>query len=332
MMSQEPIVTQDSIKKVVSFKGQQVTGISVSENGRIFANFPRWRENVKKSVVEVNSNGKVDAFPNEEWNSWSIGDQPSDSVFVGVQSVLTSQDELFVLDTRNALFKGVIDKPRIFVFDLDTRALKRIFKLDENSFHKDSYINDLRVDRVHNHIYLTDSNHAGLMIINMETGANRRVLDNHSSTLAETNELTINGKKYENTINSDGIALDTKNDLLYYHALTGYTLYSVSAKSLREDSEEKIESAIQEVGKTTAPDGMVLDNDMIYMADLENNAIMRFDTTSKNMKVLAKGEKIRWADTFSLYNGELYYTNSRIHEVSGSIDDMYFDIYKIMID
>jgi len=186
MMSQEPIVTQDSIKKVVSFKGQQVTGISVSENGRIFANFPRWRENVKFSVVEVNSNGKVEAFPNEEWNSWSIGDQPSDSVFVGVQSVLTSQDELFVLDTRNALFKGVIDKPRIFVFDLNTRELKRIFKLDENSFHKDSYINDLRVDRVHNHIYLTDSNHAGLVIINMETGANRRVLDNHSSTLAET--------------------------------------------------------------------------------------------------------------------------------------------------
>jgi hypothetical protein len=42
------------------------------------------------------------------------------------------------------------------------------------------------------------------------TGKSTRVLDNHFSTKAEQSYLTFDNKKWENTINSDGIALDTK--------------------------------------------------------------------------------------------------------------------------
>jgi hypothetical protein len=58
----------------------------------------------------------------------------------------------------------------------------------------------------------------------MTSGKSTRVLDNHFSTKAEQSYLTFDNKKWENTINSDGIALDTKNDLLYFHALTA-TVY-----------------------------------------------------------------------------------------------------------
>ena len=70
---------------------------------------------------------------------------------------------------------------------------------------------------------------------------------------------------------------------------------------------------------------------MLYLADLENNAIMRYNTNSGEQEVLAQGEKIRWADTFSIYNGYLYYTNSRINEVKEDISNMDFSIYRIKL-
>ena len=63
----------------------------------------------------------------------------------------------------------------------------------------------------------------------------------------------------------------------------------------------------------------------------ENNAIMRYNTNSGEQEVFAQGEKIRWADTFSIYNGYLYYTNSRINEVKEDISNMDFSIYRIKL-
>ena len=329
---QEPIVPQSAVEKVADYKGQQVTGISLSDTGRIFANFPRWRKNVEYSVVEIGENREAAPYPNAQWNSWKVGGKDQDSIFVAVQSIIASEDELFVLDTRNPLFKGVVSNPRIFVFDLESNKLKHIYELGDDSFYRDSYINDLRVDRTNDHIYLTDSNHAGLVVIDLETGESQRVLSDHYSTLAETDELTINGKQYRNTIHSDGIALDEAEGLLYYHSLTGYTLYTVPTKILRDGSKEEIQKAVKEVAKTTAPDGMILNSDgMLYLADLENNAIMRYNTNSGEQEVLAQGEKIRWADTLSIYNGYLYYTNSRINEVKEDISNMDFSIYRIKL-
>jgi hypothetical protein len=48
-----------------------------------------------------------------------------------------------------------------------------------------------------------------------------------------------------------------------------------------------------------------------------------------SIHTLVEGEKIRWADTFSIYNNYLYFTNSRINEVTADISDMTFTLNKI---
>ena len=40
---------------------------------------------------------------------------------------------------------------------------------------------------------------------------------------------------------------------------------------------------------------------------------------------------VRWADTFSIYNGNLYYTNSRINDITGPIPTMTFQVNKLAI-
>lgn len=321
------------VTAVASFKGQQVTGVTVSDKGRIFANFPRWRKGVENSVVEVANDGSSTAFPNKEWNTWELGQTVSDSTFVAVQSVVAFENQLYVLDTRNPMFQGVIGTPRIFVFDLNTNKLSHIYTLSDDSFHQNSYINDLRVDKKKNKIYFTDSGNAGLVVLDMATGETKRVLDQHSSTLSEQDFLTFDDKKWNNTVHSDGIALDTNNNVLYYHALTGYSLYAISTDVLNNGNEKEIANNVQFIAKTSAPDGMIMDQaGNLYLGDLEHNKIMQFDTKTKKMSVFLKGKKVKWADTFSIYNNELYYTNSRINEAGNDISSMNFTIYKIKLD
>ena len=315
---------------VVEFKGQQVTGVTVSDKGRLFANFPRWREGVVNSVIEV-VKGKTIPYPDKSWNRWQLGSELSDSVFVAVQSVVAFKNKLYVLDTRNPLFQEVQGAPRIFVFDLTTNKTDRIYVFNEEGYHKDSYINDLRIDESANRAYFTDSGHAGLVVLDLESGKAKRVLDNHTSTLAETNQLVIGETTWKNTIHADGIALDTKNKLLYYHSLTGYTLYAIPTQVLIAGAEEEIQKSVITVQKTPAPDGMIFDKKgNLYLADLEKNTIVARDTKG-NLNSIAEGEKVRWADTFSIYNNELYYTNSRIHEAGKDVNDLTFSIYKIKL-
>jgi hypothetical protein len=63
---------------------------------------------------------------------------------------------------------------------------------------------------------------------------------------------------------------------------------------------------------------MIFDeNGTLYFADLENNKIMY---RKQDGSIHPSGRwKIRWADTFSIYNNYLYFTNSRINEVTADI-------------
>src|SRR5947209_5407752 len=56
-------------QQVASFE-HQVSGVTISRDGRIFVNFPRWTEDAPISVPQVTSDGKIKAYPDEEWNSW----------------------------------------------------------------------------------------------------------------------------------------------------------------------------------------------------------------------------------------------------------------------
>lgn len=321
----------NTIIQVAEFKGQQVTGVTVTDNGRLFVNFPRWRKGVENSVIEVTADGKNKSYPNASYNSWKIGDSVSVSKFIGVQSVVAFENNLYVLDTRSQLFEKVFDAPRIFVFDLKDDSLSKTYILDKGSYHADSYINDLRVDKKNNKIYLTDSGHAGLVVLDMKTGTSKRVLNDHKSTSAEVSSLNFDGKKWVNTVHSDGIALDTKNDKLYYHALTGYSLYAIPTTSLLSDDKNTIEEHVVFEAKTAAPDGMIFDkNGNLYFADLENNKI-QYRKPDGSIHTLVEGDEIKWADTFSIYNDYLYFTNSRINEITGNISGMTFTVNKIRI-
>lgn len=314
--------------EVASFKGVQVTGITVSDTGRMFVNFPRWRKGVPFSVVEIGKEGGRRVYPDSETNTWEVGDKVVPGRFVCVQSVVAHGDRLYVLDTKNPLMKGIIAPPELYVYDLKTDRLERTYPL-ATSTKKNSYVNDLRVDDKNGKIYLTDSGSPGLIVLDIAGGRSYRVLDGSPMTTAETDSLMIGDVKYTGKVHSDGIALDRKNGILYFHALTGHTLYGIPTSRLLGC---KIAGRDLFKMKTPAPDGMIMDADgNLIMGDLENNAIVYLTPDRKKLKCLAAGDGISWPDTFAIHDGQLYFTNSRIHEAQGDISDMEFTVRKVSL-
>src|SRR3982750_1183147 len=83
--------------------GPMPTGVSVSAAGRVFVNFPKWGDDVAFTVAEIRD-GKVVAFPDQQWNT-PAGDDDA-GAFVSVQSIVVDPaDRLWVLDTGAPMFQ-----------------------------------------------------------------------------------------------------------------------------------------------------------------------------------------------------------------------------------
>jgi sugar lactone lactonase YvrE len=323
------------LTKVASFKGIQVTGVTITDAGRLFANFPRWHENLPFSVVEVMPDGSYQPYPDAGWNTWS--GQPEENKFTCVQSVVAHGNSLFVLDPASPFMKGVVGSAALYEFDLTTNALRQKWTFDETIAPKESYLNDLRIDEETGKIYMTESGVGALVVLDLKTNTARRLLDGHPSTKSEDVWLTVEGQRWvkegkKPSMHADGIALSPDKQYLYYHALTGYTLYRISTFALNDTalSDRALGESVENLGRTSAPDGMIFDpQGNLYLGDLESNAIL-YRTPDGHLNPLLQDEQLKWPDTFTMdREGNLYVTTSRIHQMEGDISNLEFNIFKI---
>lgn len=132
-------------------------------------------------------------------------------------------------------------------------------------------------------------------------------------------ELIDQQKKAPPQIASDGIALDFKNGYLFYHALTARTLYRIKTSFLIDEhlSEKDLESKVENVGETPAPDGMLEAPDgSLYLTDLEHNAVVHWEPATKRTEQVIGDKRLMWPDTLSWGpNDELYVTASQIENM-----------------
>ena len=313
------------LQEVASFADQQVTGVGVStKSGRIFVNFPYWSDQHSISVAEI-VNGEPKPFPNEEWNKPGA----AASHFVCVQSVVVDdQDTLWVLDPAAPKMQEIVKGgPKLVKIDLQANEVAQTIPFGEDIAPAKSYLNDVRIDTRSDTAFITDSGKGAIIVVNLKNGNARRLLDGHPSTQPEKNfKLVVDGrelidqkKKAPPQIASDGIALDAKNGYLYYHALTAHKLYRIKTSFLTDEhlSKKDLESKVENVGETPAPDGMLEAPDSsIYLTDLEHNAVVHWNPATKNIEPVIADKRLMWPDTLSWGpNNELYVTASQIENM-----------------
>jgi sugar lactone lactonase YvrE len=307
----------DPQNKLIQVAESQIqwTGIAVSREGRIFVNYPRWREDLPYSVAEITPNGEVKPYPSREWNNWNSSLSPKDH-FICVQSVyVDANDDLWILDPASPLLQGVVaDGPKLVRVDLKTNRVAQIIRFDASIAPPKSYLNDVRLELKTNTAYITDSGLGAIVIVDLKNDTSRRVLANHYSTRAEDSSLTIAGRKILIVVHSDGIALDAQGGYLYYQALSGHTLYRIKTEYLRDISltGEKLGKLMEKMGISRASDGLLFKDGYIYLTSIELNSIRRI-APGGEPEVVVQDSLLQWPDSFAAGpDGSIYVTTSRI--------------------
>ena len=325
--------TAGTIELVATFDGPMPTGVTVSHEGRIFVNFPRWGDKVDFTVAEV-KDGKTTAYPDADFNR-PDEDHP-DKGLVSVQSVVVDpKDRLWILDTGSINFGPTSPGgPKLVGVDLHENKVFRTIAFPRDVALPTTYLNDVRFDLRRGKeglAFITDSSDKGpngLIVVDLATGKSWRRLNDHPSTKAEPNFLPVvegrpllnrppHGEPAHLRIGSDGIAISHDGQRLFYCPLCGRRLYSASVDALGDtnQADDQVAKTVEDLGdKGCGSDGLESDDKgRVYVSDYEHNAILR-RLPDGRYEALVHDPRILWPDTLSVAkDGYLYFTANQLH-------------------
>jgi sugar lactone lactonase YvrE len=344
--SEEPL---GMLEPVAYFNGAMPTGVTVSQKGRIFVNFPKWGDEVPFMVAEV-KDGKAVAYPDEAMNQTTddtheLAADKNDHYYaaslVSAQSVVVDPaDRLWILDTGSPMFQPTkYGGPKLVCVDLETNQVIKKILFPQNVALPTTYLNDVRFDLRSGQegiAYITDSAQNGpngIIVVDLASGESWRRLNDHPSTKAEDLQTFLpivegqpflvkqqqeNGPmKLAANMGSDGIAISATGERLYYCPLASRKLYSVSTEALSDRSvdDKYVSKTVKDEGdKGGASDGLESDADgRIYATNYEHNAIMRRNPNGE-WETIVHDSSLLWPDTLSLASdGYLYVTANQLH-------------------
>ena len=325
-----PAPTETGSLTLVARFPHQATGITVSETGRIFVNFPRWTEDSPVSVGEL-IKGEIRPYPDAEWNSWRNSKKHEISAadhFVCVQSVVADgHGSLWVLDpAAPATDKEVPNGPKLVQIDLATNKVTRTIPFDMTIAPQGSYLNDIRFSPDGKTAFITDSGAKGaIVVLDLASGKARRLLDGDPTTQpAPKVVVTHNGKPVRRPdgrgveFAADSIELSKDGKTLYWKPVTGKTLYSIETAMLVDPSAtpSAVSGAVKTAGQVGVTDGLWLDDQgRIYLSNAEDDAVRTFK--DGQISTVVQSPKLVWPDTFSQGPDKaIYVTTSHIPEMA----------------
>lgn len=320
-----------TIERVAEFDAAMPTGVTVSEDGRIFINFPRWGDEVPFTVAELRD-GKPVAYPDAGINREHA--DPAKGL-ISVQSVVADGcGRMWILDTAAPDFSvPKTGGAKLVAVDLRTNRIVKTVVFPSEVILPTTYVNDMRFDfRVGQEgiAYVTDSSNKGpgaIIVIDLATGKAVRRLSGHATTSPDPSfkprfqdKAVASGESADSpppfSVASDGIALSPDGQILYYCALSSRKLFAVPTRLLRDPraSDADIAAAVRELGEKGASDGLAADADgNVYAGDYEHNAVRKLKPDG-TWVTIGQGPDMLWPDTLSVGpDGYLYVMASQAH-------------------
>jgi sugar lactone lactonase YvrE len=323
------------LEPVALFHGAMPTGVTVSQQGRIFVNFPKWGDDVEYSVAEIR-NGQPVAYPSADFNR----DEPNALVaaLVSVQSVVVDPlDRLWILDTGSPMFQPTqYGGPKLVCVDLATDRVIKTILFPQDVALPTTYLNDIRFDLrrgTEGMAFITDSSDTGangIIVVDLASGESWRKLNDHFSTKAEPlssflpivegkplMERQADGATKPLTMGADGIAISADGARLYYCPLMSRRLYSVPIDCLIDrqmKAQAVAEAVVDEGDKGGGADGLESDAaGYIYATNYEHQAIIRRSPQGV-WETVVHNSRLMWPDTMSIAaDGYLYVIANQLH-------------------
>jgi sugar lactone lactonase YvrE len=311
----------DQLISVVNLGEYKAIGVGVSSDNRLFVGFPRMGGKYEFGLTEI-VNGKKIPYPNLEWNQ---GEK-----FANVQDLFVdANDFLWVLDSKpssgGSIFgdKGEVadGQFQLLKINLKTDQVDRIYRFEDVN-KKKSGLNDIRIDTDKNLGYLSDPAQSSIIILDLETGKTRKVLEKNPFTLAkpdivlkyEGNEMRDDkGNPFKSNIN--GIALTKDFKYFYFKPINHEHLFRIETQYLADAalSETELEQKVEDMGKVGVTHGLEADAKGNIFLSTSLDYTVKYLSPDGKLHTLVKDIRLLWPDSFGVgTDGYLYFSCAQL--------------------
>ncbi|AEI37283.1 L-dopachrome tautomerase-related protein [Zymomonas mobilis] len=286
-----------NLEIIADFYGPGPSGIVVTKTNRIFVGFPRHAINHRGATLGELVNGQVIPWPNADISLPS--NKAAADRLVSIHGMtMDAQGMIWAIDDGKLAGHPIASgAAKILCFDPQNKTILHRILLHRPVLLPDSHMNDLSVDLTHGPqgtVYVTDSSFGhqpALIVVDIASGKQRRVLAKHYSTQAEPHFMAVvEGRPLVYSPDQkprfvvggiDGITISPDSSRLFYSPLTSRRLYSLPTSLLSDSkiTEEQLAAAVIDEGEKGVADGLATDSSgRIYTTNFEHDAIFRRHT------------------------------------------------------
>lgn len=297
------------------------------DNRVIYSHHPFFSPEIR--VAELNSDKQsYKPFPSEAWNTpRKETDRYFDSV-LGLRG--DERGVVWILDMGQRT--GIT--PKIVGWNTRENRLERIYYVPGPTSLPESQHNDFIVNHKDGVFVIADEaigpggdgSTAALVIVDMNTGATRRVLQGHVSTIPEDVPIVVDGKTLSVSdgnggqtvikVGADGIAADTTFTWLYFGPLNGSAVYRVRFADILDEAltDEELGDRVERYADKPNNGGLSIDEaGNLYLTEVETNAVGIIPADTRRYRRYAVGDNLSWPDGVSFSpDGFMYVSAAQI--------------------
>ncbi|MEO1027262.1 MAG: L-dopachrome tautomerase-related protein, partial [Pseudomonadota bacterium] len=180
-----------------------------------------------------------------------------------------------------------------------------------------------------------------IIVIDMETGRARRVLEGSAFTVPEDTPMIIDGREVKlggnpAKIGINPITIDPTNTWVYFAPMTASAMYRVRTTDLLDESldDAALAAKVERYGDKVISDGSTVDAEgNVYITAMTDNAIGVTKPDGTYEVLFQSDDDLPWPDGFSMgVDGYVYATTNELHRspVLNGGEDASLGIYRIV--
>ncbi len=313
-----------TVETLASFSDTRPGNIAVTPKGRIIMT-QQPLDGPTLRVVEILPDGSKIPFPNQDWADGPEIGKVGIAATIGITS--DKNGVVWVLDM------GSKDSPaQIVAWDTQKNQLHKQISLPKDVIADISFLQDFALDEKRNCIYIADMTfpapgaqaRPAFVVINLETGSARRVLEGVSSLMPVNKDIVIDGSLVGTKVKNgqsapwhlglNPISIDPSFEWVYFGTVNGRDIFRIPAHALANGHGTSLANKIERYAPKPPSDGFVVDDKgQVYVSDVIASAVGI--STPEGYRVIAKDKTLlSWPDGFALGpDGFLYVTQNQLH-------------------
>jgi len=327
-------------------KNNQICGIKVYNN-ITYVTVPRWAPGVPSTLNKVVTNelGLSILQPYPSFKANSIDQANSIKYCQDIE--IDPLGRMWILDSglmNNWVGNMTWNQPKLIVMDISTEKVLYSYLFPPSVIPPyQVFLNDLVLDLVHGFVYMSNSmGNGGIVVLDLNTSTSRMFVSPQTGPGTGPNDnkynvtcLHADGNFYsestygcgfwtqDGSFPSDGIALSSDGNTVYFSPLSGFNLYAVPTAALRNFSfsNSQIQQVVRLVGiKNGQSDGLAMSSiDTLFYGNIGGSGIQFWNSSLVNMTnsnqhwLVRQPQLMQWIDTMGFDNhGYLYFTSNRL--------------------